>query len=615
MQDVKELLQQKIKEIVHELGAEVDEVIVESPKDQSHGDLSTNVAMVLAKQLKKNPIEIAQEIIERLFEEIPSAELTQLSKGQNLKEKYITVGETRVSLDFVRPGFINFYLSEEYFKSLPETIIKEREFYGKSDWGKGKTWLIEHTSANPNKAMHLGHLRNNLTGMAVSNLWEFVGIHVIRDYIDNDRGIAIAKLMWGYLKFAKKDGEINTDIKYWYDHQNEWLTPEDSNKRPDRFVDELYVKASDDFKNNPEVEDIVRRMVVDWEAEDKIAWALWERVLKYSHEGQELTMKRLGSKLDKIWHEHDHYKKGKDYVEEGLKKGIFQKVEGGAILSNLKDYKLSDTIIIKRDGTALYITQDLALTKLKVETFHPDKLFWVVGPEQSLALQQFFAICEQLGIGKRENFVHLTFGFMSIKGSGRMGSRLGNVVYIDELLDDAANLIKEKIVKEELSQKEKDEIAEKVGIAAVKYSILKVGRTTATAFDFDTSLSFEGDSGPYLEYTYARAKSIVRQGEDLVNKEFDVKNAYSSEFEINLLKHLSKFQEIVLKAAQTYSPNFICEYLYQLSQTFNQFYTNCPVLNAENANDKIARIKLVQATAQVLKNGLNLLGIETVERM
>ncbi len=589
MQNIKSDIENKLKTIVSDMGIMDITPVLERPNDEDHGDYATNIAMQLAKKLGKSPRDIATEISTKF-------------DSQELVEKVEVAG----------PGFINFYVNKKIFKNLVQEI--NAADYGKSDWGKGKRWLIEHTSANPNKSMHLGHLRTNLTGMAVSNLFEAVGIDVIRDYVDNNRGIAIAKLMWGYLKFAKKDGQQITDINYWYEHQNEWKTPEDENVRPDKFVDELYVKASEDFKSNSGVEEQVRKLVIDWENEDKKNWALWEKVLEYSHKGQELTMKRLGSKVDKYWHEHEHYQKGKDIVDEGLKKRIFKKLEDGAIITNLKAYKIPDTIVIKKDGTSLYITQDLALTKLKVDTFHPDKLFWTVGPEQSLALKQVFAICEQLGIGKNENFVHLSFGFMTIKGFGKMSSRTGNVTYIDELIDDIKAIIKEKIVKEDIDEVEKDRIAEKVGIASLKYSSLKVGRLTNTAFDFETSLSFDGDSGPYLMYTYARAKSILRQAGEF-DKEIVLENVLNNLYEIKLLKHLGRFPELVLSAALNYAPNFVAEYLFELAQKFNQFYTNCSVLNAENEQDKIARLKLVSVTAQVLKNGLGLLGIETVERM
>lgn len=587
MDEVKTNLKNAISELISEYSKD-SEIELEVPKESQFGDFSTNIALKLSKTIGKNPLEIATSL------------------ALKLSEKKIS-GVDRV--EAVKPGFINFYISGSIFKEVLKGIDSN---FGKSDWGKNQHWLIEHTSSNPNKAMHFGHLRNNVTGMAISNLWEAIGVKVTRDYIDNDRGIALAKLMWGYLKFAKKDESIPTDINYWYENQDKWKTPSDLSQKPDQFVDKLYTLASEDFKD-PEVEKIVRKFVIDWENEDPINWALWKLVLGYSHEGQKETLDRLGSKTDKFWHEHEIYKKGKEIVEEGLEKNVFVRLEDGAVLTNLKEYKIPDTVVIKRDGTSLYITQDLALTKLKRDTFNPDKLFWVIGPDQSLALKQVFAVCEQMGFGKIEDYTHISFGYVTIKGQGKMSSRKGNVVYIDDLLDDARDVISEKISNEELSEEEKKEVAEKLGVGAVKYSILKVGRLTDTAFDFNTSLSFEGDSAPYLVYTYTRCRSILNQaGNFEIGDHSDLLN---NEVEIRLIKHLSKFPDVVLNASLTYSPNLVASYLYELAQAYNSFYSNLSVLNAENEMIKNARLLLTASVAQVLKNGLNLLGIETVERM
>ncbi len=452
--------------------------------------------------------------------------------------------------------------------------------------------------------MHLGHLRNNVTGMAISNIWEFIGIKVIRDCIDNDRGIAIAKLMWGYLKFARRDKKENTDINYWYTHQNGWNSPAELKVRPDMFADDLYVNGSKDFNEFEESEKGVRKLVLDWENKDEKTWELWEKVLGFVYEGQKATLERLGSKWDKVWHESDHYKMGKDSVFEGVKNGIFKKLEDGAILSNLKTYHLPDTILIKNDGTSLYITQDLALTKLKKQTFKPDKMFWVIGPEQSLQLKQMFAICEQLGISKVKDFTHLSFGYMSIAGSGKMSSRLGNVIYIDDLIDAA----RDEILKINPDKK----LAEKVALGAVKYNILKVGRTTDTAFDFKTSLSLEGDSGPYLQYTYARCKSVLNNVVAIPDKPRP-KNV--NDYEIAIARHIYKFPEVVKEAGLSYNPNLLCGFLFELAKRYNTFYAKCSIIKADNENSKVFRFLLTSATAQVLKNGLNLLGILTPEKM
>lgn len=587
--NVKQLIEQKLSEYLNSIGAS-QEVLIEVPKDTTYGDLTTNLALKISKVLGKSPVESAKEIITFLGEI-----------------------EGVLRIEIAGPGFLNFYVNSNISKSILNSILNNPN-YGESKVINQK-WLIEHTSPNPNKAMHLGHLRNTITGMAISNMAKAAGANVEMDLIDNNRGIAIAKLMWGYLKFANKDETKQVeDIGYWHENQSEWKTPEDAGLTPDKFMDLMYVKGSEDFKNeNSEVK--VRKLVIDWESEDKITWALWKTVLDYVYQGQSKTLKRLGTHNDFIWHEHEHYKEGKEIIEQGLKNGIFKRLEDGAIITNLKDYKIADTIVIKKDGTSLYITQDLALTKKKIEKFNPDKLFWVIGPEQSLAMKQVFAVANQLGLGELEKFNHIAYGFISIKGQGKMSSRAGNVIYIDDLLDDARDSVFEKIKNDSLSADEKLEVAEKVGLAAVKYSILKVGRLTDTAFDFETSLSFEGDSGPYLMYTVARANSIIKQYNEEVKQIEDLENVLNTTEEENVLRALNQFPEVVQEAAINYSPNLICSYLFELAQSYNKFYNQHSVLKAETKELIESRVILTAATAQVLKKGLGLLGIETVESM
>jgi len=564
---------------------------IEATGNPEFGDYTSNVAMTDRSLITTHgsPRKSAEAIVEKL----------KLNKD---------LSDVVDKIDIAGPGFINFWLKKDVLVESLEQIEEEKDKYGILDVGKGKIWGIEHTSPNPNKAMHLGHLRNNVTGMAIANIAEACGYKVIRDCIDNDRGIAIAKLMWGYLKFAKKDGNQDSDIGYWYSHQDEWQTPEDLKTRPDRFVDQFYVKGSVDFEADKSVEEKVRALVVDWEAEEPKTWALWKKVLDYSYQGQEMTLKRLGNIWDKVWHEHEHYKIGKKMVELGLKKGIFKKLEDRAIITDLDKYKLTDTVVTKSDGTALYITQDLALTELKKKTFRADKLFWVIGPEQSLAMQQVFAVCEQLGIGKKEDFVHLAYGYMSIKGQGKMSSRLGNVIYIDDLLDLAKAKVKKIMDGGSLGEKEIDEISEIVGVGAVKYSILKVGRLQDMAFDINESVSVEGNSGPYLQYTVARTNSVLAKSK----KTGELKSVGLNQEELLVLRALVKYPETIEQCTKMYSPNLLCNYLYDLASKFNSFYNQDKIIGSQNQE---FRIMLTAGVGQVLKNGLKLLGIETPERM
>ncbi len=586
---IKKHLLQKIAntQTIKNLNINLNEVVIVSQLQMlDFGDYSTPIAMRLSKRLNKSPIEIAQSIASEIHQD-----------------------EIIEKISVVNPGFINIWITKQSLLGNLDNITRLKSEYGKLKNEKKETYLIEHTSPNPNKAMHLGHLRNNVTGMAIANILEYEGIKVIRDSVDNNRGIAIAKLMWGYLKFARKSEDIPIDINYWYSHQDEWYTPKDQMVSPDIFVDKLYVKGSSDCKDK-EVDNKVRQMVVDWENENEINIELWKKVLQYTYEGQNRTLTRLGNKWDHVWHESDHYKEGKRIVEEGLKKSIFKKLDDGAILTNLEKYGLTDTILIKSDGTSLYITQDLALTKLKVEKYNPNKIFWTIGPEQSLALKQLFAICDELGIGRKEMFEHISYGLMTLKNKGKISSREGNVIYIDQLIDE----VKSKII--ELLDNDKIEVektAEVLALGAIKYSILKVGRNTNIAFDIEESISLDGDSGVYLIYTYVRCKSILsKYKENLPDINFsDIK---MTEEELSILRILYQFTDTVTSAAVVLSPNLICNYLFDLAQKFNAFYQKNNILNSEK-NIKEFRILLTSSTLQVIQNGLSLLGIQTVDKM
>ena len=583
-----EKLHTAMSEVLKKLGAGEVVFSLEHPGDSSHGDFATNAALASAKVLGKNPREVANDFMN----EFAGMKISEIE-----------------SVEIAGPGFINFKLSKSFFASANAEIISEGDAFGKNNHLDGQTWVIEHTSPNPNKAMHLGHLRNNLTGMAVANIALANGVHVIRDEVDNNRGIAIAKLMWGYLKFGRIDlDETKTDVTYWVEHGSEWQTPESEGMRPDRFVDQFYVKGADDFKN-PEVEQIVRDFVVQWEAHDHVIWKLWEKVLAYSYQGQQMTLSRLGNHWDHVWHEHEHYQDGKDLVETGLAQGIFRVGDGGAIVTDFQDEKLPDTVLIKSDGTSLYITQDIALTKLKRDTYKADKLFWVIGPEQSLALKQVFRACAQLGIGKESDYTHLAYGYMSILRDGqieKMSSRLGNVIYIDDLIDMVKTVAKEKIRHSD------DALAEMIAVGAVKFAILFTGRLTDTAFDIDRATNLEGDSGPYLQYTHARISSMLEKAlvQSIIPK-------YQEGIEaVHYVERLAyRFPEIVKSSLDEYAPNHIATYLIELARAFNAFYAEHVIIDAEHPEVSAHRLALAKSVQTVLCNGLALLGIQAPHKM
>jgi arginyl-tRNA synthetase len=573
-----------------ELGITAETVTLEHPAEITHGDYSTNVALAYAKQAGMNPRALAEKIVATISSNMP---------------------EQIASVEIAGPGFINFKLSNAFFASATRDILSATTAFGKGAQFAQQTWAIEYASPNPNKAMHLGHLRNVLVGVSLCRIVEANGAKVIREMVDNNRGIAIAKLMWGYLVAARKDGTRVPDITYWAAHKDEWQTPADLGVRSDRFVDELYVKGATEAEN-PENEKEIRDLVVRWEAKDAVVWELWKHVLGYAYAGQKQTLARLGATFDFVWHEHEHYQSGKDFVEEGLAKGVFKKLDDGAILSNLEGMGLTDTVVVKKDGTALYITQDLALTDLKKKKHNADKMLWIIGPEQALAMAQLFAICEQLGVGKRSEFMHVAYGYMSIKGEGKMSSRKGNVIYLDDVIDEAKENIT-TLMHERVPADALDATAEQIAHAAIAFGILKAGRLTDMAFDLSEALRLEGDTGPYLQYSAVRAGSLVAKA--AVSGISAIAKQPVGWQTTDLERHLYRFPEIVARAGADLAPSAIATYLIELAALFNSFYGQGLIIDKNDIPTSAYKVALTSAFRTVMENGLRLLGISVPEKM
>jgi arginyl-tRNA synthetase len=582
----------------------VDDVHLEAPEVEGHGDYSCNVAMQLCSKLKakssklkistqklkvdeyKNPGDLAEEIVKRL-------------KKDKKLAKYVS------RIEVAGPGFINFWLSEGALLDRLENVNKTQEQYGSGSALKGKKILLEHTSPNTRKTLHVGHVRNNILGMAVHNIMEFSGADVTMDAINNDRGIHVMKAVWAYMKYGKGK------------------TPESEGVKPDKFVDKYYTIGSKEAENEDikeEMQELLRR----WEAGDKEVRGIWNKLRDWTFKGFAETYKKLGSKHDHQWFESDFYEKGRETVDLGLKKRVFKKLDDGAVLSNLEKYKLSDAIILRADGTTMYHTQDLYLTQLKRKKYTSDLYIWDIGPEQSLYLNQLFAMLEQLGIGKRSDYFHLSYGYVFLKGKGKMSSRRGNVVSADWLMEEVVKKAKEIIddsgTGRGLSKVEKEKVAESVGLAAIKYGLLKVARLTDLQFDIEESLSIEGNSGPYIQYTVARTNSVHAKFKVQNSKlKTTTKNLKPNKEEMLLLRSFVHFPEVVEEAAEKYAPNLICNYLFDLAQKYNAFYNQHRILNPEVKGKrqelKEFRLAITQATGQILKNGLTLLGIDTPERM
>lgn len=560
------------------------------PAYAKHGDFTTNVALRISKTSQQSPRELAEKIV---------------SYAKNNLNEYIE------NIEIAGPGLINIFMSNTARKDTVDAILNNSDIF-KTTIDTGSHWVIEHTSPNPNKAMHLGHLRNNLVGMSLANMLENCGANVTRDAVDNNRGIAIAKAMYGFLALERKNETKPIDIKEWINNPEDWYTPEEKEMRPDVFVTNCYTGGEDLRKNDTTgtIDTIIRQMVLDWENKDANTWKLWQHILDYSYAGMELTLKRLNNKWDKVWHEHEHYQSGKDYVEQGLKNGVFKKLEDGAILTQIEEpYNIPETILLKNDGTALYITQDIALTDLKKKTYNADKLIWVIGPEQSLAMQQLFAVCEQLGIGKRSDFIHIPYGYMGLKDTDgnfkKMSSRAGTVLLIDDLLD----LVKEKIITARGEKEISTDTAEKIALCATKFSILKCEKNMNMAFDVNESVNITGDSGVYVMYTYARIQSILREAQ---KRDLKIKTQ-TGETAKDVVRMINSYPLTLSSAREHLSVHPIAHYLLSLASSFNKFYSEEKILDdGDNVGEKLA---VLETVAKTIKHGFKILHIETVESM
>lgn len=609
---LRELVWQSVKGFAK--GLKVEDIQLEHPENEKFGDYSSNIALVLAKKEGRKPGELAEEIVKGL-------------QKTELLEKVEVAG----------PGFINFYLSKKFFKQEVAKILKEKDEYG---WAKaliGKTILLEHTSPDPIKTMHIGHLRNNFLGMSCYRILKSLGAKLALDCINNDRGTHVSQAMLGFLAFSRKNREIAKEellnfaipkekvkkvvgafnwreaLQAWLKNPGSWLGPEDLELKSDHFDLRIYAAASQALKLVPELKSQVQAILVAWEKEEKGVLELWRQIIDWSLKGYEQTYKRIGSHHDHVWHESDLYKGGKDLVYKGLEKGIFKKSQG-AVVTHLVKYNLPDTVMIKKDGTSLYITFDINLTKQKKEKFPSDLYIWDIGSDQKLYLQQMFAVSEQLGLAKKEELFHLNYGFVYLKGKGKMSSREGTIISADDLIDLLVKKAKEIREKSAKAKLKKEDFDEAVALGALKYALLKNSRSTDIYFDIEESVSLEGNSGPYLQYTHARCQSILGKAGSKIEKTLDFEDLNVEE--LNVVRALYKFPEVVLEAGEKFSPNILCSFLYELATRFNVFYHKHRILKAKEGQERAKlRLVLTASVAQVLKSGLELLGIEALEKM
>jgi len=532
--------------------------LIEIPPSSDLGDYSFP-CFILAKQLKKNPSEIASELSKKL-------------KTSKDIEKIIATGP-----------YLNFFINKKSFGEITiKEILKER----KKEKKKGKT-LVEFLGPNTNKPLHLGHLRNMSIGESVSRILEFSGDNVKKVNLYNDRGIHITKSMLAYKKFGKS---------------------KKPNKKPDHFVGDFYILYGKELEKNPEMENENKDLLKKWEEEDKETLAIWKKMNKWVIKGIKETYKKFGIKFDKEYYESKIYKKAKEIIQDGIKKGLFKKRKDNAVIINLGK-ELGEKVLLRADNTSVYITQDMYLAKLRYQDYKFDRLIYIVGNEQDYHFKVLFKILNLLNYPFSKHLQHLSYGMVTLP-EGKMKSREGTIVDADNLIEKVQNLVKKEIEKrEKLSKKEIEFRSLKISLAAIKYFLLKVDYSKEILFNPEESINFEGNTGPYLQYSYARANSILKKSK-IKKPALNIINL--TEQENKLIKKLSQFQEAVESAYSHLNPSLTANYSFELAQVFNEFYHACPVINSEQEN---FRLNLVQAFKKIIKQSLYLLGIDVLEEM
>lgn len=587
-------------------GVEVPEKMIQLQKTRS--DFEGNLTLVtfpLLKTSHKKPEDTAQEI------------------GEYLKKNCKAIADFNVV-----KGFLNLVIAQAAWVGLLNDINANEKFGEKSVTENSPLVMIEYSSPNTNKPLHLGHVRNNLLGWSLAQIMEANGNKVVKTNIVNDRGIHICKSMLAWLKWGNG------------------ITPEQAGKKGDHLIGDFYVlfdkhfkeeckqlqeqyekegMTPDDAKAKAEQEapliQEAHEMLVKWEHNDPEVRALWEKMNSWVYAGFDETYKALGVGFDKIYYESNTYLAGKKKVEEGLAKGLFIRKEDNSVWADLTDEGLDQKLLLRKDGTSVYMTQDIGTAEMRFNDFPIDKMIYVVGNEQNYHFQVLSILLDRLGFKWGKDLVHFSYGMVELP-NGKMKSREGTVVDADDLvasmIENAKTLSEDKVNKlEGITEDEKNEIARIVGMGALKYFILKVDARKNMLFNPEESIDFNGNTGPFIQYTYARIRSILRKAEaqSITLPASLADDAPLNEKEIALIQKLNDFGAAVAQAGIDYSPSGIANYCYELTKEFNQFYHDYSILNADTEAEKITRLVLAKNVAKVIKNGMALLGIEVPERM
>lgn len=586
MEDLSLILKENIKKSVKSIyDIYIDNVDIEHPDYESFGDFSTNISLVIAKKLKKIPLEIAQDLAQEL-----SGYDISFDSGHGF---YPILS----SIEAVAPGFINFKLSDFYLKNLLSLVLDKSDSYGSSKEGEGRIILIEFSQPNPNKPMHIGHSRNNFLGSSLSEIFSFCGYNVVKMNYMNDWGTHICKSMLMYKKYGGG---------------------KDPDKKPDHFVGDFYRMFEQEHEKNPE--DLDKELAImfkNMESGDEETLDLWKKITGWAYEGWKDTYSNENVTFDDWEYQSKYTKKGKEIVDLAIKKGIAEKDPSGAVIAKFEKYGIPDKVMLRSDGTSIYITQDTQLAKDNHEKYDFEKRIYVVDKRQSDYFKQLFKLLELLGFDWAKKLYHLSYGWVSMP-EGAMSSRSGTVIDADSVYSKILFLEKEEIENSLKEVSNIEETSRKISLGAYRYGMLKVDPKQDIVFDYSSVTKFEGNTGPYLMYTYARAVSILEKAgveDNFYESNLErFENVDLEEKERDILREIYKLPEVVMTSADSLTPHIIANFLYSFAQKFNSFYGEVPVLSVKDSTRDF-RLVLVKCSAQVIKNGLKLLGIDVVEKM
>ena len=578
-------------------GAQVDaaQIQIQKTRPEFEGHL-TLVTFPLLRQSHKRPEETGEDL------------------GRYLKENTALVSAYNVV-----KGFLNLVIAPQAWLGLLDEINADPQYGLVSATEESPLVMIEYSSPNTNKPLHLGHVRNNLLGWAVSQIAAANGNRVVRTNIVNDRGIHICKSMLAWLRWG--NGE----------------TPESSGKKGDHLIGDYYVLFDkhyreevhalmaqglneDEAKQEAPLIKEAHEMLVKWEQGDTEVRSLWEKMNTWVYAGFDETYKALGVSFDKIYYESQTYLEGKEKVEEGLKKGIFYRRPDNSVWADLTGEGLDEKLLLRSDGTSVYMTQDIGTAKLRFQDFPIDKMVYVVGNEQNYHFQVLSILLDKLGFEWGKGLVHFSYGMVELP-NGKMKSREGTVVDADDLvatmIADARATMDAAGKNDDMTEEEKQEVARIVGMGALKYFLLKVDARKNMLFNPEESIDFNGNTGPFIQYTYARIRSVLRKAAE---QGLNVEAGLPADVEIStkeeeLIQHMAQFAEVVRTAGQDYSPSVIANYCYDLVKEYNQFYHDFSILKEEDEAKKMFRLVLSKNVAKVVRLGMGLLGIEMPERM